>query len=172
MTKLSKPLVVTSGEPAGIGPDLCLALAASPWGKRIVVVADIDMLAERARIIGVDISLREYSVESSQDDSGLQVLPQPLQSPAVCGTLNPGNAQSLLDGIERAVNGCLSGEFSGLVTAPLQKSVILDAGIDFTGHTEFLAKLTSIDTPVMLLAAKGLRVALASAACSIRLSPV
>ena len=80
MTKLSKPLVVTSGEPAGIGPDLCLALAASPWGKRIVVVADIDMLAERARIIGVDISLREYSFESSQDDSGLQVLPQPLQS--------------------------------------------------------------------------------------------
>jgi 4-hydroxythreonine-4-phosphate dehydrogenase len=162
MTNLSKPLVVTSGEPAGIGPDLCLALAASHWAKRIVVVADPDMLAERARILGVDISLREYSVESSQDGSGLQVLPQPLQSPAVCGTLNPDNAQSLLDGIERAVSGCQSGEFSGLVTAPLQKSVILDAGIEFTGHTEFLAKLTSTDTPVMLLAAKGLRVALVS----------
>jgi len=162
MTNLPKPLVVTSGEPAGIGPDLCLALAASPWAKRIVVVADPDMLAERARILGVDISLCEYSADTPQDHSGLQVLPQPLQSPAVCGTLNPDNAQSLLDGIERAVSGCQSREFSGLVTAPLQKSVILDAGIDFTGHTEFLAKLTSAETPVMLLAAKGLRVALVS----------
>lgn len=162
MTNLSKPLVVTSGEPAGIGPDLCLALAASPWAKRIVVVADPDMLAERARVLDVDISLREYSVDSARDDTGLRVLPQPLHSPAVCGTLNPDNAQSLLDGIKRAVSGCQSGEFSGLVTAPLQKSVILDAGIEFTGHTEFLAKLTSTETPVMLLAAKGLRVALAS----------
>ena len=162
MSKPFTPLVVTSGEPAGIGPDLCIALATSHWAKRIVVVADPDMLAERARILDVDISLREYSAASSPDDSGLQVLPQPLKCPAVCGTLNPVNAQSLLDGIERAVAGCQSGEFSGLVTAPLQKSAILDAGIDFTGHTEFLAKLTSADTPVMLLTAKGLRVALVS----------
>jgi 4-hydroxythreonine-4-phosphate dehydrogenase len=92
----------------------------------------------------------------------LQVLPQPLENPAVCGTLDPGNARSLLDGIERAVSGCQSGEFSGLVTAPLQKSAINDAGIDFTGHTEFIANLTSTETPVMLIAAKGLRVALVS----------
>lgn len=162
MTNLSKPLVVTSGEPAGIGPDLCVALAVSPWKNQIVVIADPDMLAERALLLGVDISIREYDASSSRDDSGLQVLPQPLENPAVCGTLDPGNARSLLDGIERAVNGCQSGEFSGLITAPLQKSVINDAGIEFTGHTEYLAKLTSTETPVMLLAAGGLRVALVS----------
>jgi 4-hydroxythreonine-4-phosphate dehydrogenase len=162
MTNLPKPLVVTSGEPAGIGPDLCVALAVSPWKNQIVVIADPDMIAERAQLLGVDISICEYDAASSRDDSGLQVLPQPLESPAVCGTLDPGNARSLLDGIERAVSGCQSGEFSGLITAPLQKSVINDAGIEFTGHTEYLAQLTSTETPVMLLAAGGLRVALVS----------
>jgi 4-hydroxythreonine-4-phosphate dehydrogenase len=162
MTNLSKPLVVTSGEPAGIGPDLCVALAGSPWKNQVVVIADPEMLADRAHLLGVSISIREYEAGLSRDDSGLQVLPQPLESPAVCGTLDPGNARSLLDGIERAVSGCQSGEFSGLITAPVQKSVINDAGIDFTGHTEYLAKLTSTETPVMLLAARGLRVALVS----------
>jgi 4-hydroxythreonine-4-phosphate dehydrogenase len=162
MTNLSKPLVVTSGEPAGIGPDLCLALAQSPCAKQLVVIADPDMLADRARMLGVSVFLREYDAASSQHGGGLQVLPQPLANPAVCGTLDPGNSRSLLDGIERAVRGCQSGEFSGLVTAPLHKSVINDAGIDFTGHTEYLANLTSTETPVMLLVAAGLRVALAS----------
>jgi 4-hydroxythreonine-4-phosphate dehydrogenase len=140
---------------------LCLALAASPWAKQIVIVADPDMLAERAHMLDSRVTLCEYEAGSSRNGS-LQVLPQPLANPAVCGTLDPGNARSLLDGIERAVSGCQSGEFSGLVTAPLQKSVINDAGIDFTGHTEFLANLTSTETPVMLVAAKGLRVALVS----------
>jgi len=161
MTNLSKPLVVTSGEPAGIGPELCLALAASPWAKQIVVVADPEMLAERAHMLDLKVTLCNYEAGSSRNGS-LQVLPQPLKNPAVCGTLDPGNARSLLDGIERAVSGCQSGEFSGLVTAPLQKSAINDAGIDFTGHTEFIANLTSTETPVMLIAAKGLRVALVS----------
>lgn len=162
MTNLSQPLVVTSGEPAGIGPDLCVALAVSPWKNRIVVISDPDMLADRARLLGVDVSLVEYTAGGSRDGGGLQVLPQPLENPAVCGTLDPGNAQSLLDGIGRAVGGCQSGEFSGVITAPLQKSVINDAGIEFSGHTEYLANLTSTETPVMLLAAGGLRVALAS----------
>ena len=113
-------------------------------------------------MLGVDVSLSEYDTGASRDNGGLQVLPQPLRNPAVCGSLDPSNAQSLLDGLERAVSGCQSGEFSGLVTAPLQKSVINDAGIEFTGHTEFLARLTSTETPVMLLTAKGLRVALVS----------
>jgi len=171
MTKLSKPLVVTSGEPAGIGPDLCLALAASPWAKQIVVIADPDMLADRARMLGIDVTLCEYEAGLSRHGGGLQVLPQPLENPAVCGTLDPGNARSLLDGIERAVSGCQSGEFSGLVTAPLHKSVINDAGIDFTGHTEFLAHLTSTETPVMLLVARELRVALVSTHMPLREVP-
>ena len=159
MTNLSKPLVVTAGEPAGIGPDLCLALADSAWKNQIVVVADPGMLADRAQLLGVSVKIREYNAGSSHG-GGLQVLPQRLESPAVCGTLNTANARSLLDGIKRAVSGCQSGEFSGLVTAPLQKSVINDAGIEFSGHTEYLANLTSTETPVMLLVARGLRVAL------------
>ncbi len=111
MTNLSKPLVVTSGEPAGIGPDLCVALAVSSWKSRIVVIADPDMLTDRARLLGVDVSLVEYTAGGSRDGGGLQVLPQPLENSAVCGTLDPGNAQSLLDGIGRAVGGCQSGEF-------------------------------------------------------------
>jgi len=162
MTNLSKPLVVTSGEPAGIGPELCLALAASPRAKQLVVIADPDMLTDRARMLGIDVSLCRYDAVSSRHGGGLQVLAQPLETPAVCGMLDPRNARSLLDGIERAVSGCQSGEFSGLVTAPLHKGVINDAGIDFTGHTEFLARLTSTETPVMLLVARELRVALVS----------
>lgn len=162
MTHLSIPLVVTAGEPAGIGPDLCVALADSPWKNRIVVIGDPDMLAERARSLGVNLSINEYTAGKSQNDGGLRVLPQALECPAICGKLEPRNARSLLDGIERAVSGCQSGEFSGLITAPLQKSVINDAGIEFTGHTEYLAKITSTATPVMLLAAGGLRVALVS----------
>ncbi len=162
MTNLSKPLVVTSGEPAGIGPDLCLALAQSPWAKQLVIIADPDMLADRAQLLGSSVTISKYAPGSSRNGSGLQLLAQPLAKPVVCGTFDPGNARSLLDGIERAVSGCQSGEFSGLVTAPLQKSVINDAGIEFTGHTEFLASLTSTETPVMLMIARGLRVALVS----------
>jgi 4-hydroxythreonine-4-phosphate dehydrogenase len=160
--RASKPLVVTAGEPAGIGPELCLALARSPWAKDIVVVADPDMLAERATLVGQSVSIRNYSAETSVEAGELLVLPHSLANKAVCGRLDPANAQSLLDGLERAVEGCLSGEFSALVTAPLQKSVINDAGIHFTGHTEFLADLTQTATPVMLLVAEELRVALAT----------
>jgi len=162
MTNLSKPLVVTSGEPAGIGPELCLALANSRWAKQLVVIADQAMLAERASMLGVEVPLDEYRAVSSPGNDGLRVLPQPLARPAICGSLDPANAQSLLDGLERAVTGCQSGEFSGLVTAPVQKSAINDAGIEFSGHTEFLARMTGTETPVMMLVAKGLRVALAS----------
>lgn len=156
------PLVVTSGEPAGIGPELCLALAASPWKQRIVVIADPDMLAARARSLGVKLTMSEYAAGKPAPEGDLRVLSQPLATPVDCGTPEPGNARSLLDGLERAVEGCLSGEFSAMVTAPLQKSVINDAGIEFYGHTEFLARLTATETPVMLLVARGLRVALVS----------
>jgi 4-hydroxythreonine-4-phosphate dehydrogenase len=163
MPTLDKPLVVTAGEPAGIGPELCLALANSRWGPEIVVIADPELLAARARQLDMDVELVAYkSGADARQRGSLAVLPQPLAAPAVCGTLNPANAPSLLAGIERAVKGCLASEFSALVTAPLQKSVINDAGIEFRGHTEFLAGLTATETPVMLLSAKGLRVALAS----------
>jgi 4-hydroxythreonine-4-phosphate dehydrogenase len=99
------------------------------------------------------------------------VLRQPLVNAAVCGTPDPANAKSLLAGLKRAVKGCIDGEFSGLVTAPLQKSTINDAGISFTGHTEYLAELTSTQTPVMLLVADAMRVALASTHMPLRQVP-
>ena len=143
-----KPLVITAGEPAGVGPDLCLALAETRWSNKIVVIADRDCLDARARQLGVENSL--------------EILNQPLSNPTVCGTPDPANAESLLAGLKRAVAGCVEGQFSGLVTGPLQKSTINDAGFPFSGHTEYLAELTSISTPVMLLVADSMRVALAS----------
>jgi 4-hydroxythreonine-4-phosphate dehydrogenase len=164
--RLSKPasklLAVTAGEPAGIGPELCLALADYQWSDRIVVIGDPDMLAERADALGLDVPIREYRGRHEPDAAGLNVLPVPLVNRAVCGTLDPTNARSLLDGLDRGVDGCLSGEFAALVTAPLQKSVINDAGIPFSGHTEYLAERTGGGLPVMLLAADTLRIALAT----------
>ncbi len=164
MTKiqLSKPMVVTAGDPAGIGPELCLSLADTDWARQLVVIADPDMLAERAKILGSKVELREYVADSTGDEGELRILPQRLKTSAVCGKPDPENSRVLLKGLERAVSGCLSGEFSALITAPLQKSVINDAGVKFTGHTEFLAELTKTPMPVMLLAAGELRVALAS----------
>jgi len=171
MTNLSNPLVVTAGEPAGIGPELCLALARSRWAGHVVVIADPAMLAERARQLDMEVELVDYNAATPRPAGALRVLPQPLTEPAVCGSLNTANAGSLLDGLERAVSGCQSGEFSGLVTAPLQKSVINDAGIAFTGHTELLAQLTATETPVMLLCARDLRVALVSTHLPLREVP-
>lgn len=147
-SKNRKPLVITAGEPAGIGPDLCLALAQTEWSDQVVVIADSECIDSRARQLGI-----EYKLE---------ILHKALANPSVCGTPDPANAESLLAGLTRAVKGCQDGEFAGLVTAPLQKSAINDAGIAFSGHTEFLAEITSTPTPVMLLVAQELRVALAS----------
>ena len=136
---LGKPLVVTSGEPAGIGPELCSAIANTPFASDIVIIGD-------ARLV----------------DARLQVLDTPFPAPIIHGKPDPANAKTLLDGLKLAVEGCLDGRFSGLVTAPLAKSVVADSGVPFSGHTEFLAELCSVDVPVMLLVAGELRVALAS----------
>ena len=144
-----KPLVITAGEPAGIGLDLCLALAQTGRLDEVIVIADREAIEARADRLGVSAK-------------GLNILNEPLANASVCGTPDPANAESLLRGLRRAVQGCIDGEFSALVTAPLQKSTINDAGISFSGHTEFLAELTSTPTPVMLLVADDLRVALAS----------
>ena len=165
------PIVVTAGEPAGIGPELCLALADSLWAKRIIVIADAHMLAQRAKAIGRNVEISVYKPNSVPQTGELAVIHQPLANKAVCGQLDVANSQSLLDGLVRAVEGCVSGEFSALVTAPLQKSVINDAGIAFTGHTEFLAALTNCRVPVMLLTADKLRVALASTHLPLREVP-
>jgi 4-hydroxythreonine-4-phosphate dehydrogenase len=149
-THLSNPIVVTAGEPAGIGPDLCLALADTDLCADLLVIADPQVLRTRAAKLGIDFPQQ------------LQLLPVTCPEPDVCGQPSTANAAALLDGLRLAVEGCQQGRFSALVTAPLQKSIINDAGIPFTGHTEFLAELSDTRTPVMLLVADKLRVALAS----------
>ena len=162
----SKPLVVTAGEPAGIGPELCLSLAYESLPVDVVVVADPDLLRSRARMVGIDVTITEIdaddAVSKPAQPGELRVIATRFAETPECGRLNPANAPILLDGLRIAVAGCVDGKFSGLVTAPLQKSVINDAGIAFTGHTEFLAEITDTALPVMLLVAGDLRVALAT----------
>ena len=148
------PIAVTSGEPAGIGPDICLALAKSaPMARRVVVIGDRDLLAARARLLGVDIG-------------GLEIRHIPLRAPVVHGKLDAANARYVLDLLDAACDGCTSGEYAAMVTAPVHKGVINDAGIHFTGHTEYLAERTRTPRVVMMLAGTGeqagLRVALAT----------
>ena len=162
---LELPLAVTAGEPAGIGPDLCVALAQTPLASRLVVIGDPRLLDARARRMGLPLRISKVDASGDAGTTGagrLAVLPQALPNPDVLGTPDPANARTLLDGLRIAVEGCLQGRYSGLVTAPLQKSAIMDAGISFSGHTEFLAELTNTPMPVMLLVAGDLRVALAS----------
>jgi 4-hydroxythreonine-4-phosphate dehydrogenase len=157
-----KPLVVSAGEPAGIGPDLCLGLASSHPGVAIVVVADPEMLRLRASLLSLDAAISLYDPDNEVLAGTLCVLPIELAKKDVCGVPDPANATALLKGLDRAVEGCESGEFAALVTGPLQKSAINDAGIGFSGHTEYLGARTGSDKPVMLLVAGELRVALAS----------
>jgi len=159
-------LAVTAGEPAGIGPELCLTLAHEPLPCGVVVISDANLLRERAEAIGIETTITEIDVADAATTNAangeLLVISEPFPAPVECGRLNPANAPALLDGLRRAVSACLDGQFAGLVTAPLQKSVINDAGVPFSGHTEFLAELTDTQSPVMLLIAGDLRVALAS----------
>jgi 4-hydroxythreonine-4-phosphate dehydrogenase len=164
-------LAVTAGEPAGIGPELCLGLAHGSFADRVVVIADPDMLAERAAIVGSDVRITEYEPGATTSEGELRVLREPLAAPATIGVPDPANARSLLNGLRRAIDGCQSGDFAAMVTAPLQKSVINDAGIPFTGHTEFIAEATGCPRPVMLLVAGSLRVALASTHLPLRKVP-
>ena len=158
-SNLNIPIAVTAGEPAGIGPDLCLALADTERCSDIVVIADPGVLRARAARLGID-----YPEQ-------LQVLPITCPDPEVCGVPSTANAAALLESLRLAMNGCQRGQFSALVTAPLQKSIINDAGIPFTGHTEFLAELSDTPKPVMLLVAGDLRVALASTHLPLRKVP-
>ena len=155
-----KPLLISSGEPAGIGPDLCLALAAH--NLPIVVMGDQSMLATRAHELGLDINFIEYRQEIPvvRKPSCLYILPINCAAPVIPGVLNPANAAYVLDMLTQGAQRCLQGEFSALVTAPVHKAVINQAGYTFTGHTEFFADYCQVDTVVMMLACPAMRVAL------------
>lgn len=159
-------LAITPGEPAGIGPDLIVQLAQSgpPPGVAWVVIADPALLAERARRLGQALKLREYApgAPTETQTGELCVLPLATAAEVTPGRLDPANADYVLRTLARAADGCLAGEFAALVTGPVHKGVINESGIPFTGHTEFLAERCGGAHPVMLLAAGGLRVALAT----------
>jgi 4-hydroxythreonine-4-phosphate dehydrogenase len=158
------PLVITAGESAGIGPDLCVQLAAASPGIPFVVIADKNLLQQRAAQIGMDLQVRDFSAspETTARPDTLTVIHVPLAVECRPGVLNVDNSEYVLATLRRAVQGCQTGEFSGMVTAPVHKGVINDAGISFTGHTEFLAELTGTDQVVMMLVGGGMRVALAT----------
>lgn len=158
-------IALTPGEPAGIGPDLAIALAQTEQTHEIVVIADPDLLIERAKSLHLPLRLREvdFAQTPKANQSGeLVVLPVKLASPAVCGKLNKDNAPYILHTLDKAIAGCLNQNFSAMVTGPVQKSIINDAGIHFSGHTEYLAEKTQTEKVVMMLATEGLRVALAT----------
>jgi 4-hydroxythreonine-4-phosphate dehydrogenase len=157
-------IALTSGEPAGVGPELCLAIAQRDIPCQLVCLADRELLAERSRAIGIPISLRPYEegVEQPHERGSLTVLHRPLGAPSTAGKLDVRNGRYVLGLLDRATDGARSGEFDAIVTAPVHKGVINDAGVPFTGHTEYLAEHTATPRPVMMLATGSLRVALAT----------
>ena len=163
-TAFLAPLVITAGEPSGIGPDLCVQLAAAPPDIPIVVIADKDLLRQRADQLGIALQLRDYVAGQAivSEPNTLSVIQVPLTAPCHAGALDATNSAYVLATLRRAVQGCQTGEFSGMVTAPVHKGIINDAGIPFTGHTEFLAEQTSTELVVMMLIGGGMRVALAT----------
>lgn len=181
-----RPLVITAGEPAGIGPDLCVQLAAGLTD--VVIIADKYLLQQRARMLGIDLNVVDWEKNALRREKGeegrekgetpqlstincpltLTVIHIPLTAPCVPGKLNAANSAYVLETLRRAVQGCQSGEFSGMVTAPVHKGIINDAGISFTGHTEFLAELTATPQVVMMLAGGGMRVALVTTHLALR----
>lgn len=154
-------IAITAGEPAGIGPDLCVMLAQHPLPAAISIIADFDLIADRAKALGIPIK-RSPELCEHRGDGHLHVLHQTITKPSAPGVLNSANSPYVLACLDAAIEGCLQGVFNAMVTAPLHKGVINEAGIPFTGHTEYLADRTHTPQVVMMLVGGGLRVALAT----------
>jgi 4-hydroxythreonine-4-phosphate dehydrogenase len=144
-------IAITTGEPAGIGPELCLQLAAQRFPARLVLLADRELLAARAAAVGWSGALPDY-VPDTLPTAGLEVLHSPLARSSQAGQIDPENASYVLALLDRALAGCRSGEFAAMVTAPVHKGVINQAGTPFSGHTEYLAEHTNTPRVVMMLA--------------------
>jgi 4-hydroxythreonine-4-phosphate dehydrogenase len=156
-----RTIAVTTGEPAGIGPDLCGALLDGDWTSRIVLIGD-RTLYERLPGLGRRVAALPDFGPPRGASAGMELLHVPLRAPCSPGRLDPANAPYVLELLDRAVAGCLTGEFDAMVTAPLHKGVINQSGVPFTGHTEYLAGRTGAKRPVMMLVGGGMRVVLAT----------
>lgn len=158
-------LAITPGEPAGIGPELCVQLAQDEYPCQLVAVADPDLLRERAKALGLELDVLTFDRASPAVPApagAIYCLPVSLNVASKPGKLDPANASYVLETLRLATQGCLAGHFDALITAPVHKGVINDAGFAFTGHTEFLEEMTSSHKVVMMLATEGLKVALAT----------
>ena len=162
-------LAITTGEPAGIGPDLVIELASKQQSyqskARLVVIADKQMMQQRAEQLDIKIELIDYDKNQTtiaNNVGEITILDTPCSRPVVAGRLEADNAHYVLETLKIAALGANNKQFDAMVTAPLHKGIINDAGIHFTGHTEFLAEITEAPLPVMMLAADSLRVALAT----------
>ncbi|WP_075187850.1 4-hydroxythreonine-4-phosphate dehydrogenase PdxA [Teredinibacter haidensis] len=158
-------LALTPGEPAGIGPDLAITAAQSPREHQLVAIASRSLLEARAEQLGLSIKLIDFDPATAPKGTAageLFLLDTPTEAPAVAGKLDRRNAQYVLKTLQAATDGCLTGSFAGIITGPVQKSIINDAGVSFSGHTEFFAEKSHTAKVVMMLATTGLRVALAT----------
>ena len=183
---MTSRLALTPGEPAGIGPDLCVMLAQQAHAAELVAIADPKLLQRRAKRLGLPLQLLPFAAAEppcAAPAGSLRCLPVGLRETETCGQLNPANAGYVLDTLRLAAEGCLQQRFDAMVTGPVHKGVINEGGMAFTGHTEFLAAICqdagrsrdpaaagehegsrggghTTTTPVMMLATEGLRVAL------------
>ena len=166
-------IVITSGEPAGIGPDICLDIDTEKFCNqqktRLFIIADPTLLEDRAAQLGRSIELNQHTdlerLARNYDCKRLNVIPLSLATPCTTGKLDVGNAAYVLQMLDLAIELCRSGKVDAMVTGPVQKNIICESGVDFTGHTEYLAENadeTGKIQPVMMLATKQLRVALAT----------
>jgi 4-hydroxythreonine-4-phosphate dehydrogenase len=157
-------LAITPGEPAGIGPDLIISLAQQQWPVQLVVFADADMLQQRATLLGLPLTLIPYTGETSapQPKGCLHCVDIKTADNVIAGQLNVNNSTYVLETLTQAGQRTLAGEFSAIVTGPVHKGIINQAGVTFSGHTEFFAEQSHTDKVVMMLATEGLRVVLAT----------
>ncbi|MEQ6968720.1 4-hydroxythreonine-4-phosphate dehydrogenase PdxA [Pectobacterium sp. S5] len=158
-------VVITPGEPAGIGPDLVIALAQQAWPVELVICADPDLLLSRALQLSMPLTLRDYQPgqrAQPQQAGSLTILPIAAPATIIPGDLNVANSAYVVETLARACDGCLNGEFAALITGPVHKGIINDAGVPFSGHTEFFADRSHCERVVMMLATEELRVALAT----------
>ena len=153
-----RPIVITTGEPAGIGPELIIQLLQTPRTVPLVVAGDTGLMLQRAAAIGLELTAIDGGVAGPGATARIEQVT--LRTTSVPGRLDPANVEYVIETLQRATDGCLAGNYVAMVTGPVQKSVIREAGYNFMGHTEFLAERSSVETPVMMLVNDSLRVAL------------
>lgn len=167
-------VVVTTGEPSGIGPDVLIGACHRDWPTQLVTIADSQLLQLRAQQLGTSIDIRPFDASAPIEKhrpGSIEIIELPLRYPTQCGQLEVGNAGWVIESLKLAAAGCMNGTFSAVATAPVHKGIINDSGLAFSGHTEFFADYAAVSKVVMMLASPTLRVALATTHLPLREVP-